>query len=622
MKPFRSILNEAAGKARVVLFGRMNPPTSGHEENVLAAHKLAQQHGADLHVVASHSHDPKKNPLSPEQKTTHLQRSFGHLKNTTVTSSSKEAPSVLHQAAAAHKAGVEHFVLAGGGDRAAGMHKLLHQYNGVKSAHGYYNFKKITVANTGERKEGISGTDMRKHAAAGHFDEFKKHLPSKLAAHADHARELYNDVRSGMGVHKESYSRDHYVAGIGFKLGDIVEDSFTGLEGRIVYRGPTYVTLQIAENISFKRWVEDVEPMTHVPADIKAAHLKRLKFCPAAVQAFSQLLDDSSKDQSIVLTALDKTAHYLDIEEHADPAIKVTLDDHAVTEFVANMRAASQLLHALGVMPEHEAYMEKHAHNLMNLMHGNAPGPKEEGMENFKNFYIQEAKMEVSDTNTEHEHLTDKDLREIEKHIDKLEWEDIRHLYADQDETSGADTVDESFELDESLTAAARMKKRMEFMKSKAKREIGAKLARKRISTQSKLKKKAIVHAQHLIMQRLLKGRDKSSLSAAEKNRMEAIVHKARAAVVRISNKLMPKLRELEQKRMQRVHEDWSETGDVEKVSFDTTVSNDTPAGLHPGVDSAKRILAGETPKPADPRLQVEPKKQNKRMQQFRKMEV
>ena len=71
------------------------------------------------------------------------------------------------------------------------------------------------------------------------------------------------------------------------------------------------------------------------------------------------------------------------------------------------MRSASQLLHALGVMPEHEAYMEKHAHNLMNLMHGNAPGPKEEGMENFKNFYIQEAKMEVSDTNTQHEHLTE-----------------------------------------------------------------------------------------------------------------------------------------------------------------------------------------------------------------------
>ena len=131
MKPFRSILNEAQGKSRVVLFGRMNPPTSGHEENVLAAHKLAQQHHADLHVVASHSHDAKKNPLSGEHKLTHLNRAFGHLKNTHITTSSKEAPNVLHQAAAAHAAGVKHFILAGGGDRAAGMHKLLHQYNGV-----------------------------------------------------------------------------------------------------------------------------------------------------------------------------------------------------------------------------------------------------------------------------------------------------------------------------------------------------------------------------------------------------------------------------------------------------------------------------------------------------------
>jgi hypothetical protein len=147
-------------------------------------------------------------------------------------------------------------------------------------------------------------------------------------------------------------------------------------------------------------------------------------------------------------------------------------------------------------------------------------------------------------------------------------------------------------------------------------------LARKRISSQGKLKKKAIVHARNLIMQKLLKGRNKSSLSAAEKSRIESVVHKAKAAVVRISNKLMPKLRELEQKRLHRVHEDWSETGDVEGISFDTTVSNDTPAGIHPGVDSAKRILSGESPKPVDPRIQVDGKKHFNRMKQFKKMEV
>lgn len=612
MKSFRSILSETTGKARVVLFGRMNPPTSGHEENVLAAHKLAQQHNADLHVVASHSHDEKKNPLSPEQKQKHLTRAFGHLKHTTITASSKEAPSVLHQAAAAHKAGVKHFILAGGGDRAAGMHKLLHQYNGVEGkSHGYYHFDKISVHNTGERKEGISGTDMRKHAAAGHFDEFKKHLPGHIASNEHQAKELYNDVRHGMGVHKESLDREHYVAGIGYKLGDLVEDTFTGLEGKIVYRGPTYVTLQIDENVSFKRWVEDVEP--NLPADIWQHHLNRIKFCPLAVEKFKKILGNEAYDQSIVITALDKTAHYLDIEEHANPNIASTLNDHAVSEFVRNMRAAAQLLDTLGVLPEHEAYMEKHAHNLMNIMHGNAPGPKEESMDNFKNFYM----AEVNTPNEEH--LKDEDLRAIEQHIDKLEWEDIRHLYASQEH----EEMEEQLQL-EGLSAAQRMKKKMEFMKTKAKREIAREIALKRLSTQGKLKKKAIVHARQMIKQRLLRGRNYRTLSAAEKDRIEKIVHNAKAAVVRISNKLMPKLRELEQSRIKHMHEG----ADLSNANVHPTpalesdlVNQEVPDTMHPNMAGIKANLSGNT-QHVDPRLTVEPGKHMRKIKNFRKMEV
>ena len=615
MKPFRSLLNEAAGKARVMLFGRMNPPTSGHEENVLAAHKLAQQHHADLHVIASHSHDAKKNPLSAEQKSKHLQRAFGHLKHTTLGSSSKEAPSILHQASKAHAEGVHHLIIAGGSDR-AGMEKLVKQYNGKEGKHGYYNFKKISSVNTGERKEGISGTDMRKHAAAGNYNEFKKHLPAHIQSNEHHSQELYNDVRHGMGVHKESYNRDHYVAGISFKLGDLVEDSHTGLQGKIVYRGPTYVTIQIDEDISFKRWVEDVDPQTQIPNDLKQHHLNRIKFCPVAVEKFSKLLDDSGLDQSIVLTALDKTAHYLDIEEHADPEVKDTLSDHAVSEFVRNMRSAAQLLNALGVLSDHETYMEQHAHKMMNIIHGNAPGPKEESMNNFKNYYMTEVKLRPVTPNEEH--LSDADLKAIEQHIDKLEWEDVRHLYADQEH----EEMEESFELDEALTAAQRMKKKMEFLKTKAKREIAAQLARKRISTQGKLKKKAIVHARALIMQRLLRGRDKNKLSAAEKDRIEAIVHKAKSAVVRISNRLMPKLRELEQKRIkQHVREDWSEAGDTEKVAYDTTVGNTTPDDLHDNMPDTKAHLKGNSGH-IDPRAQLNHQKHVRKLKQFRKMEV
>ena len=111
------------------------------------------------------------------------------------------------------------------------------------------------------------------------------------------------------------------------------------------------------------------------------------------------------------------------------------------------------------------------------------------------------------------------------------------------------------------------MKKKMEFLKSKAKRNIARKIALKRMSSQPRLKKKSIVHARKMIMQRLLRGRDKASLSAAEKSRIENIISKMKGAVVRISNRLMPKLRELEQQRLKRMHEDWAESGDVEAKS-------------------------------------------------------
>ena len=62
---FKDYLQESDKKKSVaVLFGRMNPPTSGHEENVEGLKKIAHQHNADHLVIASHSHDAKKNPLS------------------------------------------------------------------------------------------------------------------------------------------------------------------------------------------------------------------------------------------------------------------------------------------------------------------------------------------------------------------------------------------------------------------------------------------------------------------------------------------------------------------------------------------------------------------------------
>jgi hypothetical protein len=82
------------------------------------------------------------------------------------------------------------------------MADLLQKYNGVKGAHGYYNFKKISFENAGERDEkakgvaGVSGTKLRELAAAGKKQEFHSHLSSQMKP--EHKDELYNDLRKAM----------------------------------------------------------------------------------------------------------------------------------------------------------------------------------------------------------------------------------------------------------------------------------------------------------------------------------------------------------------------------------------------------------------------------------------
>jgi hypothetical protein len=639
MKTFRSVVQEAAKpKSRVILFGRMNPITKGHEENVTAAHAIAAKHGADLHVIASHSHDAKKNPLSAEQKVKHMKRAFGHLSNTTLETSSKEAPTILHHAAKAHAAGVKHLIIAGGGDRAAGYHKLLNDYNGVKGKpHGFYHFHKISVENTGERREGVSGTDMRKHAASGHFDKFKAGLPSKIAGNEKHAQEMYHDVRHGMGVHEES--REDYVVGNRLRLGEDVLDSFTGLTGKIVYRGPTYVTVQVDEELSFKRWIDDVDSLAEeennnptmagfkdylkLPADIIKFHMDRLHYCPGAQDAFKQILGNGDYDQSLVLEAIDATAHYLSIEEmaHKDPD---TLDDHSISEFNNHMREASQLLDKLGVLGLHRKYMEKHMHDMKDLIN-------KKGMTEAKNIDFQG-----------HMDLTDDDIRSIEKHIDMLEDEDIDHLYKQTQKAMGdkeMDPVDEELdlELDEALTAAQRMKKKIDFMKSKSRREISAQVARHRSSTPGKLKKHAVAAARTMIMQKILKGRKKAQLSNSEKERLESVLKKSKSAIIRISNRLLPKLRSAEAKRLSKLHHVKEARGpnqatdldyDGEKHSVDTVAQNDTDVTDNPVLAHVKAHLSGikpstpSDPDPGNPGAGIKSQETIKRFKHFRKLEV
>ena len=203
---FKDFIKEEKEKHAVLAFGRVNPPTIGHEKLVNKTKEVAQEVGGTHHVVLSHSQDSAKNPLTSQQKLKHAKRFFP---DTNLSVSTKEHPNFLSHAAKLHKAGATHLHMVAGSDRIPEYEKTLHKYNGVKGPHGHFNFKKITMHSAGARDpdaegvEGMSASKMRGHASSGNFGEFKKGIPSHVPE--KHAKELYHDVRKGMSIKERTY---------------------------------------------------------------------------------------------------------------------------------------------------------------------------------------------------------------------------------------------------------------------------------------------------------------------------------------------------------------------------------------------------------------------------------
>jgi predicted kinase len=198
-------------KPVVMAFGRMNPPTTGHEKLVDKVKEIAKDYKAPHHVIISHSNDAKKNPLDVKSKLKHAKRFFP---NTNIETSSKEQPTFLQHAARLNQMGHDHLIMVAGSDRVNEYADKLKQYNGTAKG-SLFNFKKIEVKSAGQRDpdaegaEGMSASKMREHASNGDFNSFREGVPSHVPE--KHARELFRDVRKGMGLN-EDYNRGLFKA--------------------------------------------------------------------------------------------------------------------------------------------------------------------------------------------------------------------------------------------------------------------------------------------------------------------------------------------------------------------------------------------------------------------------
>jgi hypothetical protein len=177
-------------KSVAFTFGRMNPPTTGHQllVNKLAAY--AKQHGASPRVYLSHS-TGKKDPLQYDTKIGFARQAFGAIVK------KSDARNVIQILQSLEKEKYTDITMIVGSDRVSEFKKLLNAYNGKE-----YKFDKITIVSAGERDpdadgvSGMSASKMRALAVDNKDAEFMRGAPSTLKAQT--RKQMFTAVRKAL----------------------------------------------------------------------------------------------------------------------------------------------------------------------------------------------------------------------------------------------------------------------------------------------------------------------------------------------------------------------------------------------------------------------------------------
>lgn len=251
-------------------FGRMNPPTTGHEKLM---NELSKKSGKNPYrVYLSQSTDKKKNPLDFKYKVKTVRKFFP--KHARSVMLNKKVKNVFDAATEIYNDGFKNITMVVGSDRVNEFNTLLKKYNGTKGRHGLYNFNKINVISAGDRDpdaddvSGMSASKMRSLANEGDFTQFSQGLPRNVS-NSD-AKKVYNEVRKGMGLKEQkeyfnklhfepvSEKREAYVKGNLFNIGDRVTIVGSDELASVTSLGTNYVIVESGGKL-YRKWLSDVE---------------------------------------------------------------------------------------------------------------------------------------------------------------------------------------------------------------------------------------------------------------------------------------------------------------------------------------------------------------------------
>ena len=184
-----------SGNKAVFIFGRMNPPTLGHEFLMSKAVEVARKEQCECFIFASRTHDKKKNPVPYEDKLKALDAALPKL----TFVNSPEVITIFNAVKYLTDRGYKDLTLVCGSDRVVSYQTLFEPYKNHEDPEKRLGYKELNVISAGERDpdsdevSGISGTKARELAIAGDYDSFKSILPTGMPD--SEARVLFDDIR-------------------------------------------------------------------------------------------------------------------------------------------------------------------------------------------------------------------------------------------------------------------------------------------------------------------------------------------------------------------------------------------------------------------------------------------
>lgn len=185
-------------KRVVVTWGRLNPPTIGHQKLIEKTAKFARRWGADYYIFATHTVDKKKNPLKSDKKVEWMKKMFPtHADHIIYDPSINVIEKMLIYI---QDMGYDEIAWVAGSDRVPEYRvRWAETYNGKN-----YYFPYFKIVSAGERDpdadgaSGMSASKMREAAINIQTTKFKSGIPDTLTD--TEKLQLMQDVRNGLGL--------------------------------------------------------------------------------------------------------------------------------------------------------------------------------------------------------------------------------------------------------------------------------------------------------------------------------------------------------------------------------------------------------------------------------------